>query len=772
MAAVNEDVPRRDRSASLFSNDSYSHPRQWRRPAHHTPETPDNSHSGERDAPNRRSFFGRALSDAAVRARMPTLHSTMSSQNALPHPLRPEASLSSARRRKTEPLQQIRDSIFGARKKATPPTLRDGHSPQEPWPLPSGDDLGRPGVLLSSDHFRSEQEYYRYLRKNTISPPFNFEHVTHTAKQQLPPLDTVHEKDLPGRFWSVSAYQRPKRQLTGIKAVDLSEKLPAMGVERGAPSSRPTSPAFAELDTDRPLIAGIMGPVNGIEQTMFDGIPDIEPSPTTEMSRSDKFSEPVEHPLRKSSLTTLNDRRLECMDQLPLVQTVSNHVTPAAEDDTAVEQPSLHGRKAAQSLDNVAEESEGAQARRPVSVIDRSKQPLPALPGQHTSGRRSRSSLRHPIPANTSVSSFAPSETISSDRTRRSSQRSSCSTFQSPSISRPYRSSTQTLTSTLPNASWEDDVEFCYQHEAESTCNFDWQDSKTLREPSAAESAGGARLSTWIAPYPSPAPERSHNARRHSCESPAPADVRRSVIGHRGFLAARSNSLLMNNHKPTAPPNIQTVPPHPSQLISVLSPVPNIAASDGEASTPNPSPKMLHFRNFDSVQRLSSDNLSDPESNSTLSSQNRTSCSSHDSAHPTAPTTSTEAAATAQETARWSVASSNSMPELMHSERRSRLALQKSSISRPLESLPQSPNNVAEVRKEAVIPRATRELFSLRKSLVMPHRPQSPGDRAAMQGPGRAASRSRPPTPGRFPPRLVAVDEGRQMAAQRTPEWI
>ncbi len=33
MAAVNDDVPRRDRSASLFSTDSYSHPRQWRRPA-------------------------------------------------------------------------------------------------------------------------------------------------------------------------------------------------------------------------------------------------------------------------------------------------------------------------------------------------------------------------------------------------------------------------------------------------------------------------------------------------------------------------------------------------------------------------------------------------------------------------------------------------------------------------------------------------------------------------------------------------------------------
>jgi len=124
----------------------------------HPPETPELSHSGERDAPNRRSFFGRALSDAAVRARIPTLHSTMSSQSALPHPPRPETSLSSTRRRKTEPLQQIRDSIFGARKKTAPPASRDVSSPQESWPLPRSDDVGRPGVLLSCDHFRSEQE--------------------------------------------------------------------------------------------------------------------------------------------------------------------------------------------------------------------------------------------------------------------------------------------------------------------------------------------------------------------------------------------------------------------------------------------------------------------------------------------------------------------------------------------------------------------------------------------------------------------------------------
>lgn len=86
-------------------------------------------------------------------------------------------------------------------------------------------------------------QVYRNHRKQSISPPFNFEHVTHTRKKHLPALETVDEKDLTKEFWAVSANQPAKRQLKGIQADDLRSKLEAMGVSRGAVSSRPSTPS-------------------------------------------------------------------------------------------------------------------------------------------------------------------------------------------------------------------------------------------------------------------------------------------------------------------------------------------------------------------------------------------------------------------------------------------------------------------------------------------------------------------------------------------------
>lgn len=86
---------------------------------------------------------------------------------------------------------------------------------------------------------------YRNRTKSSISPPFNFQHVTHTKKKNLPALDTVNEKDLNKEFWAASSSQAPRRQLQGIEAEDLSSKPEAMGLIRGSDHARPTTPARA-----------------------------------------------------------------------------------------------------------------------------------------------------------------------------------------------------------------------------------------------------------------------------------------------------------------------------------------------------------------------------------------------------------------------------------------------------------------------------------------------------------------------------------------------
>lgn len=285
----------------------------------------------------------------------------------------------------------------------------------------------------------------------------------------------------------------------------------------------------------------------------------------------------------------------------------------------------------------------------------------------------------------------------------------------------------------------------------------------TVRKSSIAESDGGVRLSAWIAPSASSKPRSSRSARRDSAESQE-HDGRASVVGHRGFLAARTTS-LRSNKKSSAPPNIQLAAMRPGLAGSLLSPVISIAGSEGELLPPAFSPKTLHFRNFDGVQRLSSDYLSDPESNSTLSSRNRTSssCSSYESAMRKASTT------VVRETGRWSIASQTSMPELMHSRRRSKLALQKSSISRPLESLPQSPGAETDPQDGTMVPRVSQ--MQLVPTPFGMRRPQSPGERASMQNAGQAVQRGRPPTPNRFS-RLLAEDESRQMKTAVATGWI
>ncbi|KAK5691603.1 hypothetical protein LTR97_011597 [Elasticomyces elasticus] len=740
MASIADSVPRRDRSTSLFSTNSYSRHQRPQRPAYeaqHHWTTPEGTINEDGALPKRRSLFGRALSDAAASRRMPTLHSTMSSRAH--HPPRPDTALSATRRTKTEPLQQIRNSIFGSRKRPTPPSSRDGMSLDEDQPSPQsvqGD------ALLPRENFRSEQDYYRYLRKNSISPPFNFEHVTHTAKQQLPPLETVDEKDLPARFWSVSAYQRPRRQLTGIRADDLSEKLPAMGVERGAPSSRPTSPAPAELDVDRPRIAGSIGPVSNISETMFDETKDTHYDPPNPTREAVKPRTQQGYPHRKSSLLALNEQRLKYLSMLSPVSPVASN-----EDNCSVEVEESHSPPDRKALIDAVSERDCAASRHDSAVIDRSRQPLPPVPDHALPNRRSRSSLRLFDQAAASRSSITPSETTCSEMSLSSSQ----STFQSPTVSKPARSSNPTLTSLLSDATWEDDVEFSYEHQAESTCNFDWQDTTTLREPSIAESEGGVRLSAWIAPPPALMPERSQSAQDNSRGHLA-YDRRASSVGHRGFSAARTNS-PQNNKKSATPPNMKFVPRQSSHMSSVLSPVFSIAGSDGEASPQAFSPNTLHFKGFDGVQRVSCDYLSDPESNSTLSSRNRTSASS--SSYETAMRHGS--APTVRETGRWSTASSISPPDLVHSKRASML--------RPPKSLPQTSGTVSSSMRNP----GAQAIRPIASTLNM-NRPQSPGERASMQGAPKAAQR-RPPTPSRFS-RLLAVDEGRQPAAVKGPEWI
>jgi hypothetical protein len=639
----------------------------------------------ERKMRKRRSFFQRASVIPNAAAEGLTLHSKMSSR-ARRDDLPPRSvSALETRRRNPEPLQHIRDSFFGGRKRST-----------------------------TSSRPPSRFEVPMDQRKPCISSPFNFEHVTHTAKQQLPPLHTVDERDLPARFWSLSVHSRPKRHIQGIKADDLADKLPAMGIERGAVSSRPSSPLPAEIIRrsvtsssatqsihDRPIIRRPV-PSRIERKPSVEVVGQAEGKPTIVVRES--VEQPVTLPQRKSSLVRLNEQRLRFLNR-------------SQNADDGLKQ---HLSAVCEELDRTGSPSGASTHDRP-DTLSRIDSDFSLLSGRLGAG---------------SVSSFATSDMT------------------------PAGIDTTPLTELSDSTlNWEDDVEFCYEHEAESTCQFDWKEPTAVRDsyvPSIVDSDGGERLSTWMAAAPAPATERQHTF-------PAPVIVERNAsnnpVGHRGFSAARSSSLI--NRKHLAPHSLGFA----GKLgASILSPVFSVAESDGsEGMRTGPvsplSAQHMHFPGFDSVNRVSSDYLSDPESNATSLSGNRSSssCSSYDP--PTKNRTSVN-----RENSRLSTTSASSIPEHM----RARLQPKRASIVR------------GKTAPFPGIPQASRDRSgsgaSYSSAFSIPHpdeRHIHPALRRAQstecvmttsRGPVQRSQRSRPPTPSRFS-RLLEVEEGRQKSA-------
>ncbi|EMC96957.1 hypothetical protein BAUCODRAFT_32701 [Baudoinia panamericana UAMH 10762] len=703
--------------SSLHAEESLEHPTPLRSQIN----TTSHATHDRRVLRKRNSFFGRSNSDAVVLRRPPINSPTTICEDPVDVPVRPDTSLSN-RRRRGEPLEQIRNSIFGGRRREAPPNSRNGGwSSNTSRGLSRDRDMRTEDVALPRSHFDSEEDYYRYLRKTSISPPFNFEHVTHTARRELPSLHEIDDRDLTARFWAIAAYQPPRRQLNGIEAEDLAKKLPAMGVERGASSSRPTSPVPAHTREDR-LMPSILSRVNpGINEAVF--------GEATETSSDAKQAsppfrpktptgQPLRHPRRQSSLGALNEQRLQYLRQSPPSPARSIFTVPRSPQapDPVIEEPIRSSRP-------VSKEAECGKARRRSSVIDRSKQPLPPLPSKPVIWQGSLASLKHSRPGTVSVASAASSEITESSRSKRSSRWSSASVKKSPAVSNTTVASDARLLSMVSDGTWEDDVDFCYQQEAESTCDFDWHGVTAARD-SLADSDGGVRISAWIAPSSCSTTCENDSLRpRLSEDSPGRQHARASQtqhqrgqpVGHRGFLAARTGTNI-NPGQHFAPSVLEL----PSKIarVSILSPVFSVAASD--ESTPNSpfSPNTLHCRDSDGVKRPSSEYLSDPESSGTAESRRRASSSY----------SSNEAIArgkhsVGRETVRWSVPSSNSIPELLHSRRRSKVGIQKSFISRPLESLPQSPGIHDGLTEEesAVVPRVSQvepmhHTFAVRQS--------------------------------------------------------
>ena len=187
---MDEDWSQSHHSASVLGSQSKDqHTEPWTSP----PRT-QNARNGVR---KRHSFFGRSSTDTATSRPAPPLKSTMSTpRDAGSQPAaRPTTGMSGeSRRRKTDPLDNLRQSMFGNRRKASVSNTVGQSSRAS-----SRNEAGVEALpSLTHEQFATKEECmyglrsfpryiltiapdHHHLRKQSISPPFHFEHVTHTG---------------------------------------------------------------------------------------------------------------------------------------------------------------------------------------------------------------------------------------------------------------------------------------------------------------------------------------------------------------------------------------------------------------------------------------------------------------------------------------------------------------------------------------------------------------------------------------------------------------
>ncbi|KAF7717831.1 Uncharacterized protein PECH_000079 [Penicillium ucsense] len=113
------------------------------------------------------------------------------------------------------------------------------------------DEEDEPRTERPSRHRGRQADHHERL-KSIISDPFDFHHLTHTSPSQFQLLDQARENDLVTEFSVIRASQRPEAGLKGIRAQDLSfrnfstDDLAALGTattaNEPAPQSPPASP--------------------------------------------------------------------------------------------------------------------------------------------------------------------------------------------------------------------------------------------------------------------------------------------------------------------------------------------------------------------------------------------------------------------------------------------------------------------------------------------------------------------------------------------------
>ncbi|KAL8729356.1 MAG: hypothetical protein Q9181_005032 [Wetmoreana brouardii] len=338
----------------------------------------------------------------------------------------------------------------------------------------------------------------------TISQPYNFRHLTHTQANQFRELRSASESNLLAEFTAVRASQSPQRELQGIRAEDI--KSPGADSSLTMYYDPVTPPALspARSCTSRPgSILSIKNPETLSRSRSIDNF--SQPSPKAYRLPQSPTSPPPRTSSRNATHTapdffsiqhhaTPEEREILNMgnaatDDLTGVQLLPKAIVKGPFDRTFDEQCFPHAittpddvamllkpptlRRSTLALADVPEEDELHSGKRPSTESARPMSADSSLRHAKSFPNNGRFSHRR----NTSLSRKPPGRPDSL-HVGGSVLMDHIALYENDnSKDVPLRRRTSRCTSTSlksVEAGWEDDIDYCYQHEAEADCEFDW----------------------------------------------------------------------------------------------------------------------------------------------------------------------------------------------------------------------------------------------------------------------------------------------------------
>ncbi|GAB1320557.1 CRIB domain-containing protein [Madurella fahalii] len=336
-------------------------------------------------------------------------------------------------------------------------------------------------------------------RKFSISGPYNFQHVTHTQKDNLPDLQRTNRTVLASEFSQLRVSQAPAaRTLKGIKADDLnfadfsSESLP-LDQEGGAVVGLPepqqrnafTRPHSVLQKSPRRFLSRSQS-----QEQLSRGIPPPRP-PRSPVEQSATPCPPIPPP-RISSRTSVRHERFDSVDR-PQTSIGCRYTQPFPMlSDPGSPPATSYGYVPGLEMDVIPEHTytrimsppaDDANWPLPCPSSATSECTLPNVPEEDESAfvfKKSRAS----IASNSSLRGSQSVPMLRAFSSRKNDEAAGLSSDGSDAQSRfdlyaAQRALEDALfeanqVESLPRESWEDDIDYCYEHAAEADCDYEW----------------------------------------------------------------------------------------------------------------------------------------------------------------------------------------------------------------------------------------------------------------------------------------------------------